>query len=363
MNTDLIVDAKKELTLHLIDLLRPHIYDGFKSLWVTCKGKTNALWDFQEKLEGIPVWNQDIIDREFQRIMSKKDMDFLDKLLDMIYIGHTKTFNSLNNTNSEKIKITLDLPNSKHFIHRCYITVARELWQKPRLMDDREKTIGFSRYHYTIQQNTETCLDIITKSISKTIRELMPLKSMLEAYSQTLDSTPEEETTLDNIKNDLEEINNGVKESTEDDKESIEGGDNFDEKEDEIENVSDIDDNIDNIMMDKPTDENFSQPFKQEDFSHSFNQEPNLLVGHGKDISETMPLKESSFKESSFKELSNDIDFNRNYNKNEDSYSENDGNYGNDGNDDNDSTEEEVKNILIPSTPKNINDSRPFFDD
>lgn len=193
------VDAKKELTLQLIDIVSPHVYDGIKSIFDTCKSEKNVLKTFQEKLCSIPIWNQDIIDKEFDRILQKKDSEHLDKLLDMLFVSHVKVLSVLKiNDNS---KIDIKVPSPKTFIHKCYVECARSFYKDPFLIDDREINFGYNE----IQMNFKRSILVINNCIEKTVRDLIPLKDILEAYSKNLEDIQNEEIDTSAVEKEIDE--------------------------------------------------------------------------------------------------------------------------------------------------------------
>ena len=272
------VDAKRELTLQLIDLLTPHLYDGIKSIFNTCKTNTSVLRCFQEKLCTIPIWNQDIIDSEFDRITSKKDFEYLDKLLDMLFVSHVKVLSVLK-LNESKNKIDIQVPNQKTFVHKCYVECARSFYRDPYLIDDRDND------HSEVQRNVKRSYIVINSCIEKTIRDLIPLKDILEKYSQVLEDEPQSDVDeLEDEINDihLEEANSG------DHIQSNYG--NLVDQVDQIDTneidspVHDTTENelqgtTDSVFMNKPnSQENF---VSTSEYEPSNIQEPNLTVSSG----------------------------------------------------------------------------------
>jgi hypothetical protein len=196
------VNAKEELTLQLVDMLSENIYDGIKSIFDKTKeeGDTNILKRFQEKLCSVPLWNQNVIDKEYERIISKKNTEHLDKLLDMLFVSHVKVLSVLKINDNNKIDI--QVPNSKTFIHKCYIETARAFYKDPYLIDDRPKNYNYSE----IQRNIKRSHIVINNCIQRTIRDLIPLKEILEAYSKSLEEPVDIEEIEDEIEEDLNEI-------------------------------------------------------------------------------------------------------------------------------------------------------------
>ena len=179
-NITVLVDAKMEYTKQLTTILVPYIFEGIKSIYETSKGvcnmnkDVNILMRFQEQLSQIPKWNQEIIDEEYNRIVENSGCDWLDELVTAVFLSHTKILTSIK-SNKKKNKINLKIPKIDHFIHKCYIESAREVWKNPYLFSDRYKQCDY-------QRNIRDCNTIISESIEETIRKLLPVKSILKEY-------------------------------------------------------------------------------------------------------------------------------------------------------------------------------------
>jgi len=179
-NITVLVDAKIEYTKQLTNILVPYIFEGIKSIYDTSKGVCNMnkdgniLMRFQEQLSQIPKWNQEIIDEEYSRIVENSGCDWLDELVTAVFLSHTKILTSIK-SNKKQNKINLKIPKIDHFIHKCYIESAREVWKNPYLFSDRYKQCDY-------QRNVRDCNTIICESIEETIRKLLPVKSILKEY-------------------------------------------------------------------------------------------------------------------------------------------------------------------------------------
>lgn len=169
---NIIVEAKKQYTQQLIDVLTPFLYEGIKSIFDKCKDERAVLRKFQEKLCYIPKWNQSIIDGEYTRIVDNSGYDWLDKLIEAIFICNVKILSTIRNC---KETINIKIPETRNFIHACYIECARYFYKNPYSIDDRsflgqeEITKNFKAAHSAIEE----CID-------KTIRELIPQKEIVE---------------------------------------------------------------------------------------------------------------------------------------------------------------------------------------
>lgn len=202
-----IVEAKKLYTQQLIELLTPHLYDGIKSIFDSSnnEGVTSVLKTFQEKLCSVILWNSSIIDSEFKRIVSKVESEkLINDLIEAVFISNVKVLSSVANKLNGTINIKI--PETKNFIHKCYIECARYFFEVPDLMDDRG-------IHFTVQEiqrNVKRSQLAINNCIEKTIREVLPLQEILENYLNGNNEEEEvnEDTPFGENDNDLPFENN-----------------------------------------------------------------------------------------------------------------------------------------------------------
>ena len=197
----ILVDAKKEYTDQLINILRSPIYIGIQSIYNDAKtictndNKPNdTLMTFQDLLSRIPKWSQDIINKEYSRILECSKCDWIEDLLKVIYIAHIKVLTIVNNPAKHK-KINLKIPTGNHFMHLCYIEIAREFWKNPYLFSDRVNKLEY-------QKNMKESENIIGNCIIETIRKQLPVRHILKEYFEdTIDENSTEETSSKSIPN------------------------------------------------------------------------------------------------------------------------------------------------------------------
>ena len=98
----ILVDAKVEYTKQLISILKPFIYDGIKSIFeeaknicTTNKEPGNILLRFQHLLSDIPKWNNEIISKEVERIVTDSGCDWLEDLITAVFVSHTKILTAI----------------------------------------------------------------------------------------------------------------------------------------------------------------------------------------------------------------------------------------------------------------------------
>jgi len=187
-NAPIFAQAKVEYTKQLIDVLKDQVYKGFRLLYDEAKNLARTkeypiVNVFRELLTGIPKWNQEVIERETNRITTYSKCDWLEDLITAVYISHTKILASLG-PNKTARKINLTIPKTNNFIHKCYICIARELWKNPFLFDE---TISGHEY----QRNIRSIEIIIKECIEQTIRTSLPVRDILRNHLDTQESIQE----------------------------------------------------------------------------------------------------------------------------------------------------------------------------
>jgi len=202
-NLAILVDAKTEYTNQLVNIISPNIFVGIKNIYNECKKLytgSDVLYEFQLHLSEIPKWNQEVINTEYETLIKVSKCDWLEDLLTAVFVSHTRILTSIN-FNKNKNKINLKIPKVDHFIHLCYIEVARNFWKNPYLFDDT-----ISKFEY--QRNRRDAERIIENTINETIRKQLPVKHILKEYlgSEFKESVNNEIDNTDNT-DDIEHEN------------------------------------------------------------------------------------------------------------------------------------------------------------
>lgn len=193
---NVLVDAKEEYTKQLVSILKPCIYQGIKSIFLDAKDicnqdntPENVLMVFQDLLSRIPKWSQDIINKEYQRIVDVSQCDYIEDLLKVVYVSHIKILTIVHSAQKNK-KITLKVPSGSHFMHLCYIECAREFWKNPFLFSDRVTK-------YENQKNMRDSESMISECITETIRKQLPVRNILKEYLNEPDENVQEQDDTD----------------------------------------------------------------------------------------------------------------------------------------------------------------------
>lgn len=175
-----LVETKNEYAIQLLNILSPHIFEGFESIYseskkIIKKGEEKKILKaFQQFIKRVPSWNSNLIENETIRIKAASRCDFLHNLLKAVIKANIIL---LSNSKLEEINIEkkyLDIPLEK-FIHRCYIECARQFYNAPYLFYHDIRPIERKKHQ-------RECYDIIKQSIKEAIRKMLPVNHILDKY-------------------------------------------------------------------------------------------------------------------------------------------------------------------------------------
>ena len=194
-DTSVLSEAKNEYTSRLVTTLTPLIIQGIQSIFKEAEKlcydndeDDKYLMTFQNFLTRVPKWNSTIIEEESNRIVKASGCDYLEDLLTCVHITQLKILTSIRVANKQK-KIDINIPKLSDFVHKIYIAFARKLYTNVYLF---EKDI----LPLTYQKNMRECEVIAQECILNTVRENMPIESILRAYmDETVDEEIIEEVT------------------------------------------------------------------------------------------------------------------------------------------------------------------------
>ena len=210
-NVSSLHESKNEWGSRLVTILTPLIIDGYKSILEEsiklCKenGEMDKyLMTFQNLISRIPKWNAQIIENERKRICEKSGCNYLEDLVTCVHIIQLKILTAMRVGQKQK-KIDINIPKLDDFIHKTYINVARKIYKNVYLFEINVSPL-------TIQKNYREIEIIIQECILNTLRESIPVETILKAY---MDETVEEDV-IEEIKEQIieEPIRKPIEESS-----------------------------------------------------------------------------------------------------------------------------------------------------
>jgi hypothetical protein len=190
-NLSTLRGSRDEWCMRLINILCPQIISGIRSIFsasykqcVENNEPSKYLATFQNYLSRIPKWNQELIEKESNRICEESGCTYLDDLITCVHIIQLKMLTCVRVGTKQK-KVDLDIPKVEVFIHKIYIHTARELYTKVYLFMVDVTPIEKQKNNHIIEQIVQSC-------IFNAIGESMPDKKILRAFLDETDETVEE---------------------------------------------------------------------------------------------------------------------------------------------------------------------------
>lgn len=188
-NINMLHSSKDEYCCRLLNILTPLMIEGIKSIFREaldlCKKNNEPskyLMTFQNFITRVPKWNSEIIEIERKRIIDKSGCIYLEDLITCIHIIQLKLLTSMRVGQKQK-KIDISILKLDEFIHKCYINVARKVYKNVYLFEINIESLQ-------IQKNNRELEIIIKECILNTIRDSIPIETILKAY---MDETVEDE--------------------------------------------------------------------------------------------------------------------------------------------------------------------------
>jgi hypothetical protein len=186
-NMSLLYESKNEWIARLIIMLTPLIVEGvdsiFQEAYTLCKKskqKEKYLMTFQNFLVRVPKWNEEIIDKEKQRIVAKSNCNYMEDIITCVHIIQLKCMTAMRVGMKQK-KIDIDVPKLNVFIHKCYINVARSVYNNVYLYETKTKSLEKQKNRRLVELLVQEC-------ILNTIRSNIPIEEIIRSY---MDETTE----------------------------------------------------------------------------------------------------------------------------------------------------------------------------
>jgi hypothetical protein len=208
-------ESKNEWGARLLTILTPHVIEGFRSILEEsiklCKNNDEMekyLMTFQNFISRIPKWSNDIVDTETKRIIEKSGCQYLEDLITCVHIIQLKILTSVRVGQKAK-KVDLDIMGINDFIHKVYVNTARQCYRNVYLFDIHVPPLQKQKNNRELEVITQEC-------ILNTVRESIPVQTILKCYL--------DETTEDDIQEEIKEEDITPPEEKEDDTTEQTGG-------------------------------------------------------------------------------------------------------------------------------------------
>jgi len=182
-------ESKNEWCARLLNILTPLIIEGFRSIFDEsfrlCKQNNETekyLMTFQNFITRIPKWNPVVIENERKRIVEKSHCNYLEDLVVCTHIIQLKLLTAMRVGNKQK-KIDINIPKLDDFIHKVYVNSARKIYKNVYLFEINIPALQIQKHSRELELIVQEC-------ILNTIRDSIPVESILRAY---MDETIEED--------------------------------------------------------------------------------------------------------------------------------------------------------------------------
>lgn len=176
-------ESKNEWCARLVNIFTPAVISGLKSIfkeaWTLCKDNDEEdkyLMTFQTFLSRVPKWNKDIIETERKRISEVSGCGYLEELITCVHIIQLKALSCVRVGQKQK-KIDIDIPSVDDFVHKIYINVARKLYTNVYLFEKNIPPLQIQKHNRELEM-------IIKECIMNTIRDSIPVETILRAYME-----------------------------------------------------------------------------------------------------------------------------------------------------------------------------------
>ena len=190
-----LADSKNEWCARLINILTPVTIQGIKSIFEEahnlCRENDEMdkyLMTFQTFLSRVPKWNNTIIETERKRIVEASGCNYLEELITCVHVIQLKTLTCVRVGTKQK-KVDIDVPSVDDFIHKVYVNVARKIYTNIYLF---EKNIA----PLQVQKHNRELELIIKECIMNSVRESIPVETILRAY---MDETDEKDVEINEV--------------------------------------------------------------------------------------------------------------------------------------------------------------------
>tara|TARA_B100000902_G_scaffold281939_1_gene267910 strand:+ start:13648 stop:14703 length:1056 start_codon:yes stop_codon:yes gene_type:complete len=173
-----LTDAKKEYTQRFVRKLKTpfcnKILEMFKEAQEECANsheEDKVLLFFQTKLEKVHEWEDTNIQMFSRTIISQSKCDYLEELLQGVFIVHTKVLAVIQHHKSTT-KSELKLPTIEDFIYQAFINTARVVWKFAYLFSESKDSCEYQKNTNTFEKKIEAC-------ILETIEDMLPVRELL----------------------------------------------------------------------------------------------------------------------------------------------------------------------------------------
>lgn len=184
--TPLLLDAKKEYTSRLEEIVTPQLRATFSALYAECMEEGGDVYMcFQGKMREIPFWNSNIVQQKTQQLITS--YSFFENLVVAVIVTYVKVLSAIR-LGDGRPSVKLKVPRTDEFVHEIYKQMAMICYYEPFIVESRD----------TFESQA------IPEAIERSIRRLIPYDEILDSYLAPEEDNEAIETPKDAVSSDSE---------------------------------------------------------------------------------------------------------------------------------------------------------------
>ena len=185
--TPLLLDAKREYTSRLEEIMCPQLRATFNTLYNECVDEADQYLCFQGKMRQVPYWNSSIVAAKTQSLITA--YSFFENLVVAVVVTYVKVLSAIR-LGEGRPSVKLTVPRTDVFVHEVYKQCAMALYYEPWIMESRD---AFEA-------------QAVPEAIERSIRRLIPYDDILHSYlAADPPPAPEEKAGADDDDDDSSE--------------------------------------------------------------------------------------------------------------------------------------------------------------
>lgn len=178
LDLNLLVMARQEYTTFLHSILKDKVKAGLLTQYNTAVEESPSpimiIKTYQKILKETPLWNQNIVRRETERVLGEYRLMF-PNLIALIYVAKVKIMASVRVTKGTSY-VALSIPSPESFVHQVYIECAHILYENPTLCHLSSSDV---RKHF---ERNDVLQDVVRRGTEEALSIMLPVKDILSEY-------------------------------------------------------------------------------------------------------------------------------------------------------------------------------------
>ena len=245
---DYLSTVHKNYVDHLVNVLKEPFYHKIKDICENnkIKGNNKIIKNFQQEMKNIDKWDYEDIKSAAKFVIRKSKCNYTPNLIKASIISGIK-FLVATSSRKKITDVEMNIPEAITFFNKCFKEIGRTFYLEPYLICDNGQQPGLRL------KNISDSIDLIEKSIRKSLTSFLPYENILEIYlanvdDESSDEEPEQEESEaeeseaeeSDIESDIEQEESEAEESEQEQSESDEQGELVNNVENDVEEIMTI---------------------------------------------------------------------------------------------------------------------------